>query len=398
MGGGSGELLDEMVTGFPDATAQSEYQGSYEDVLNNVFGSLDSGNAPDLAMIDSLHAQQILDTEATVPVEEMLPDGFDPGNLIDTVTDFFTLDGALQSMPFNNSNAVLYYNKDVFEEAGLDPESPPETLAEVRGYSEQIVDAGAADYGITWPNHVWFVEHWYALANQLLVDEENGHAGSPSTLLTDNQFAVDLWTWWQGMYEDGLYTNPGIEAWGEARSAFLSGTAAMELDSTAAVAGHLESAEEEGFELGTGYYPAMDGRTGVPIGGASFWALGEPSEERQADLGNLVAHLASPENQVEWHKGSGYYAIHEDAVDRLEDEGWFEENPEYTTAFDQLYESEATPATRRMLVGPAREVSLTIQETSVEIFSGDSSVEDGLSSMRSDVEDEFERYERVVGQ
>ncbi|MFC7232122.1 extracellular solute-binding protein [Saliphagus sp. GCM10025308] len=152
---------------------------------------------PDVVMIDSLHNQQVLDTEATQPVSELLGDDFPTDDLVSAVQDFFVVDGQLNSMPFNNSNAILYYNKDAFEEAGLDPEQPPETLEDVRDYSEAIVDSGAANYGITWPNHVWFVETFYSLADELLLDEENGHAGSPTTIHTDTDFARDLWSWWQ---------------------------------------------------------------------------------------------------------------------------------------------------------------------------------------------------------
>lgn len=412
MGGGSGDLLNDMVEGYEGADGQAEYQGSYEETLNSLFSSIEADEMPDVVMIDSLHNQQVLDTEATQPVSELLGDDFPTDDLVSAVQDFFVVDGQLNSMPFNNSNAILYYNKDAFEEAGLDPEQPPETLEDVRDYSEAIVDSGAANYGITWPNHVWFVETFYSLADELLLDEENGHAGSPTTIHTDTDFARDLWSWWQGMYEDDLFLNSGIEAWGEARSAFLTGEVAMKLDSTAAVEatlsgaqGDVEDNEEideedvDTFELGTGYHPSpTEDRTGVVIGGASLWVSNQMSDEREEEVAGLLEELSSIENQIEWHKGSGYYPIRQEAISQLEDDGWFEDNPHYATAFDQLLESETTPATLRMLVGPAREVQLRVQERSQEIFSGDVSVEDGLASMKEDVEEELERYDRVSGQ
>jgi hypothetical protein len=62
------------------------------------------------------------------------------------------------------------------EFAGLDPDDPPSTLAEVRDYSETLVESGVVDVGITWPNHVWFVEHWYSNDGQLMFDAETGAA------------------------------------------------------------------------------------------------------------------------------------------------------------------------------------------------------------------------------
>jgi sn-glycerol 3-phosphate transport system substrate-binding protein len=396
MGGGNGEVLNSLATQFEEQSGISVnlvFQDSYEGVLTKTLGALDSGQVPDLAQIDSLFAQQVLGTGNTEPVENLLSDSFPMDDFLPNVTSFFTVDGTLQSMPFNNSNAIMYYNKSAFEAAGLDPESPPTSLAEVREYSQTLVDQGVTSSGITWPNHVWFVEHWYSADGQTLVDAKNGHDGTPSTLRTDNATARTLYEWWRGMAEDGLFSNPGIEAWGEATSAFLTGNAAMLLTSTAFVAGARSGAEENGFEVDNAFYPTVDGdRTGPVIGGASWFAPAGLPDDRRNEIGQFLEFMASPEAQIEWHKGTGYYPIRRSAIDQLESEGWFDQNPMYRTAFDQLTQSEGGPATKRMLVGPARQVQTTIQDTSVEIFEGQTSVEDGLAEMKSTVESEFERY------
>lgn len=396
MGGGLGDALEELGDQFQEETGvevSMEFQDSYEDTLTNLLSALDSGNVPDLCQIDSLHAKQVLDTEAVEPVEELLPDDFPTDDFLPNVTDFFVIDETLYSLPFNNSNAIMYYNRSAFEEAGLDPDSPPETLEDVREYSETLVDEGVTDYGITWPNHIWFVEHWYSLQGELLFDEENGHAGDPSTIHTDTETGQELYEWWRGMAEDDLYSNPGIEAWGEATSTFLTETAGMLLTSTAFVAGASEGAEEEGFEVDNAFYPTISDRTGVVIGGASFFVPSGLPDDRREDIGDLLAFLATPESQVQWHQETGYYPIRQEAVDQLEQEGWFEENPMFRTAMDQLTESDQDdPATKRMLVGPARQVQTTVQDKSVEIFEEHVSVEEGLEDIKTTVEEELESY------
>ncbi|MEF8867957.1 MAG: ABC transporter substrate-binding protein [Haloarculaceae archaeon] len=396
MGGGNGETLQGLVDRFQSETGVSAnlvFQDSYEGVLTKTLGALDSGEVPDLAQIDSLFAQQVLGTGKVEPVENLLSEDFPVDDFLPNVTSFFTADGTLQSMPFNNSNAIMYYNRTAFEEAGLDPDSPPTTLAEVREYSETLVDEGVTEAGITWPNHVWFVEHWYSVDGQLLFDAENGHDGQPSTLLTDNETARSLYEWWTGMAADGLYSNPGIEAWGEATSTFLTGNAAMLLTSTAFVTGARNGAEENGFEVDNAFYPTVDGdRTGPVIGGASWFVPSGLPDDRREEIGQFLEFMASPESQIEWHKGTGYYPIRRAAVDRLESDGWFEQNPMYRTTIDQLTESADSPPTKRMLVGPARQSQTTIQDTSVEIFNGSTSVDGGLSQMKSTVEGHLEQY------
>jgi len=394
MGGGLGETLNGLGDQFESETGISinmEYQDSYENVLTNFLGALESGEVPDFAQIDSLFAQQVLETGGVEPVADLLSPEFPTDDYLPNVTDFFTVDGTLQSLPFNNSNAIMYYNRSAFEAAGLDPESPPETVAEVYQASKRLVDEGVVDAGITWPNHVWFVEHWYSTAGQLLFDAENGHGGDPTTLLTDNDTARGLYEWWRRMNDEDLFINPGIEAWGEATSAFLNENAAMLLTSTAFVAGAKTGAEENGFEVDNAFYPMVGSdRVGPVIGGASFFVPSGLPDDRREDVGAFLEFMSSPESQKQWHKGTGYYPIRQAAVDDLESEGWFDENPMFRTAMDQLTESDGDPATKRMLVGPARQCQQIVQNTSVEIFNGDLSVEDGLAGMQRDVEAQLE--------
>ena len=393
MGGGNGETLNALGDQFEAETGISinmEFQDSYESVLTNFLGALESGEVPDFAQIDSLFAKQVLDTGRVEPVEELLSAEFPADDFLPNVTSFFTVDGTLQSLPFNNSNAIMYYNRTAFEEAGLDPDSPPETLAEVRSASETLVDAGVVDAGITWPNHVWFVEHWYSTAGQLMFDAENGHAGEPSTLLTDNETARGLYEWWRGMADDGLFINPGIEAWGQATSAFMQQKAAMLLTSTAFVAGARSGAEENNFEVDNAFYPTVgEKRVGPVIGGASFFVPSGLPDDRREDIAAFLEFMASPDAQKRWHKGTGYYPIRQTAVDELDAESWFDENPMFRTALDQLQASSPDPATKRILVEPARQSQQIVQDTSVEVFTGDTGVEDGLSKMKADVESEL---------
>jgi len=393
MGGELGETLDQIAADFEDETGLAvnmEFQDSYEDVLTNLLAAFESGNVPDLAQVDSLFAKQVLDTGRVRPVESILPDDFDADSFLDNVSEFFTIDGELASLPFNNSNAIMYYNRDVFAEAGLDPDAPPATLAEVREASERIVGEGLTDAGITWPNHVWFVEHWYSFEGELMTDAENGHAGDPSEFRTP-EAVTELYDWWKGMSNDGLYTNPGIEAWGEATSAFTEQQTAMLLTSTAFVTGAQGAAED--FEVDAAPYPAIsDTRAGPVIGGASFYAPDGLSDDRYEDTGQLLEYMASPEVQVDWHKGTGYYPNNEAALERLRSEGWYEENPMFGTALEQLQAADTdNPATKRILLGPARQVQTTVQNKSVDIINADD-VESEIGAMKDQAEENLADY------
>ena len=397
MGGDLGDAFESMAEEFDGADELDiDFQGSYRDVLNNTLASIEAGTVPDIVQIARYETKQVLDTEAFQPVENVLPEDYPVDDLLPALVNYFTMDDTLQSMPFNNSNAILYYNASAFEEAGLDPESPPDTLEEVREYSEQLVDSGAVEYGFGWPNHMWFIEHWYALEDELLFDNENGRADDPTTIYLDEGVGVEVHEWWREMNEDDLFVNPGMEAWGEATELFTSQRAGMIMNTTAAVAGIVETAEEEGFEAGTHFHPTLGGRTGTPIGGGSFWVSGDVSDEKAERIGEFIAHMTQPDQQIFWHENTGYYPVREKAVTELKEEGWFEENPQYRTAFDQLQETEPTPATGGAMLGPSHSVRTIVQETSLDIVDERVEVDEGLSTAREEVEAELERYREVM--
>ena len=393
MGGELGETLDQIATDFEDESGTAvnmEFQDSYENVLTNLLAAFESGNVPDMAQVDSLFAKQVLDTGQIQPVEDIMPDDFDTDAFLANVSDFFVIDGSLASLPFNNSNAIMYYNRDKFEEAGLDPDDPPTTIADVRSASEQIVAETDVDFGITWPNHVWFVEHWYSFEGELMTDAENGHAGSPSTLRTPDAI-TELYEWWKGMADDGLYTNPGIEAWGEATSIFTEQKSAMLLTSTAFVTGAQNAAED--FTVDNAPYPSIsETRIGPVIGGASFYVPSGLSDDRYSQIGQLLQFIARPETQIDWHQGTGYYPNNENALEQLRSEGFYEENQMFETAIEQLQASDTdNPATKRILLGPARQVQTTVQNKSVDIINADDT-EAQIEDMKSQVEEALESY------
>jgi len=393
MGGTNGETLDRIAADFEAQSGigvNMEFQDSYENVLTNTLSAFDSGNVSDMLQVDSLFAQQVLDTDQVRPVEEILPDDFDTDAFLDNVAEFFTVDDELASLPFNNSNAIMYINRDAFEGAGLDPDDPPRTLAEVRSASEQLVDQGVTQYGITWPNHVWFVETWYGFEGELLTDAANGHAGTPSAFQIPDA-TYDLYEWWNGMSDDGLYTNPGIEAWGEATSLFIEQEAAMVLTSTASVAGLIADAED--FTVDAAPYPSIsDTRVGPVIGGASFYVPDGLPEDRYTKIGQLLEYMSQPEVQTEWHKGSGYYPITQPSIDALREEGWFEDNPMYGVALNQLQNGDAgDPATKRALLGPARNVQTVIQNKSVDILNADD-IDAEIEALKTEVDGVLTEY------
>jgi len=362
MGGEKALLLEELAREFESETegirVSLTSKGDYRGTLDATISAAERGDPPAIAQIFEIGSTRARESNQFQPVEELL----DPGHinsLLDPVTNYYRFNGTLHSVPFNSSNPVLAYNREAFEAAGLDPNDPPATWDEVVDASERLVANGPTEYGITFANYSWFVEQWFAEADELLVDARNGRAGTPTEAYLDGGFARSLYEWWADMENSGLYDNPGIEARGAAKDSFHDGEAAMLIGSTSSLTS-IESGAD--FPVGAGQFPVRTERTGVLIGGASLWVGDDLSGQVREAVGEFITWLTEPEQQKRWHRETGYFPIHENATAQLREEGWFEQNPHYGTAFRQLMETTDTMATRGAQIGPFDRVRTIIEE------------------------------------
>ncbi|GGJ16509.1 ABC transporter substrate-binding protein [Halobellus salinus] len=399
MGGDLAQRVDDIVNSFEEQsdgiTVETTSRNSYRDNLNATTQAVGSGDPPALSQIFEIGTQLALDSQAFVPVEEIIPSGqIDFDNFLDPVLDFYRVDGELNSMPFNSSNAIMMYNRDAFEEAGLDPDSPPTTYQGVTEAANTLTSETDITKGMTFPNHSWFVEGWMAQQDTTLVNNDNGRSGRATESNLDSDAAENIFEWWVDLYNQDQYLNPGIEAWGEAQQAFLTQETGMIIYSTSSIAPMKQGAADNGFELDTAYLPAPGGnRTGIPIGGASLWVPQGLSDAQQQAAGELLVYITQPEQQASWHRGTGYFPVHEGAISQLEEDGFYEENPSFRTAIDQLNETESTAATSGALMGPFPEVRTIIEEGYVEMIQNEGTdVASALEGVKSDVDSAIQSY------
>lgn len=394
-----GDTLSDFAQDFSEQTdgvsVNAVNQGGYRENLNQTLQSSRAGDPPGVVQIFEIGTRLALDSGAFTPIGQVIPDGsVDFDDILPSVSNYYQIDGELNSMPFNSSNTIMLYNKTAFEEAGLDPESPPQSLSGVRDAAETIVDQTDMEAGISWPNHTWMqVEQQFAKQDQILVNNENGRAGRPDETFFNSEAGRNVYEWWKGMADNDLYLNPGIEAWSEARQAFLTQQVPMLWDSTSNMVSMRAGAEDSGFELGSAYLPTPNGaNTGVVIGGGSLWVPDALPDETKEAVGEFVAYMVQPEQQARWHRNSGYFPVSQTALDQLESDGWFEENPDFQTAINQLQDTQDSPATRGAVMGVFPEARCINEEVSVSILNGDVGVEEGLSQMDTEVQEALDGY------
>jgi len=160
MSGDRMRIIEEMVKDFetlhPNIKVNAQFTGSYDDTLNKLISSSKVGMAPHIVQIYEIGTRLMIDSGLIIPAQDMLEkdESYDVGILVEPVINYYTVDGKLYSMPFNSTSCMLYYNKTLFEKAGLDPNKPPQTYEEVIEYSRILTKKDASgktiQYGLTW--------------------------------------------------------------------------------------------------------------------------------------------------------------------------------------------------------------------------------------------------------
>ncbi len=406
MGGHNLDVTETLVERFneehDDIEVVPQNTGTYNDTLTKAESAVKSGDAPHIIQIYEIGTQVMVDSGIIMPVEELgkevaEDDSFDWGKFLTPVSDYYQVDGQLNSMPFNSSTPILYYNKDAFEEAGLDPNDPPKTFSELKEYAEKLTvkddDGDIERYGFTLGIVGWFLEQMVANQDALLVNNNNGRDGRATESYLDEEPSVRFVELWKEMVDEEIMLNPG-RGWDGAKQAFLSGRSAMMIESTAQVTNFTENAEEDGYELGTAFLPRPDDvdRGGVIIGGASLWALKDHPEEELEAAWEFLSFLSEEEQQVYWFEETGYFPVTKSAVEKEMNNQFFAQNPNHMTAFLQLLLSKKGAPTQGALIGTFPEVRQIVENAIEETLQDDMTPQEAMDDAASQVDDSLEEY------
>jgi sn-glycerol 3-phosphate transport system substrate-binding protein len=361
---GVADDFNAMVDGY---TVTVQGYDNYEALFDATLLAQDQGNPPAIVQYFEAATTEARDAvtgagdplfvnieEAIAGRDEILGVPVVLGDIVDSARNYYTVDGEMASMPWNTSSAIMFTNQDILDAAGVS--SIPETWDEIEAACDTIMASDAAPENcITWPNHSWFIEQTIAQQGEVLANNENGRAGRADEVNIDSQAMIDYLTWWQGMQSDGHYVYTGVQRdWDGTYNAFASQQVAFLVYSSSDTTLLTEEGENGGYEVVASFMPRNGDRTdggGNIIGGASLWLVDGLDEDVQDVALAFVNYLNSPENAAEWHRVTGYIPITNAAIDLLESEGWFDENPNSRVAGAQLDAAPRSPATAGALMG-----------------------------------------------
>lgn len=385
MGGRLGEVVNEIAENYnasqSDVVVVPTYKGGYEDTMTAGIAAFRAKEQPHIIQIFDAGAATIINAKgATVPVADLMKD-FNIEDYIPGVRYFYAdSDGKMIGLPFNSSTPLLYYNKDAFAKAGLD--APPATWEEFEEIAPKLKEAGFT--ALAQSHSPWiFSENFHSRHNIQLATGNNGYDTTDVEILYNNDHMKMHWSKVKEWLDAGYYGFYG-RAWGDNEDAFVQKEVAMWLGSSGSFGGLTKSAD---FEFGATFLPywksIIEEPKGTFIGGAALFAMAGHSDEDYEAVADFFGYMTASENQVFWHKETGYVPITNAAYTVAKDDGYYESTPDAEIGILQLSQP-GGEWTKGYRLGYYVQIRDVMYKHFDDIFSGSASVDDAFAAMETE--------------
>ncbi len=408
MSGVNSDQLNKVVTDFNKSqskiTVEAIFQGNYDDSLAKLNTALASNSAPVLIQVYDIGQRYMIDSGEILPIQSFVDrDKFDTSDFEPAVLNYYKVENKLYSMPWNSSSSILYYNKEAFKDAGLDPEKPPTTFEQVTEYAKKLVKKDAQGnvtrYGFHQSVYGWLFEQYMAVSGGLFADNGNGRDTRATKVVFNDAKGQAILDWWRAGVAGGYFWNPGQDNDGAA-NAFNAAKSAMYVESTARLRGHIDATKGK-FTIGTGRYPRpanAPAEGGNIIGGASVYMLkSRPAAEQQAAW-EFVKFWVAPKAQAAWNAGTGYYPVVKKAYDETASKEWSTTYPQFRTAIDQIRNAPQNRFSNGAVLGVFPEARRRIQKAIEEVISSPNvTSKAALDSAAADLNASLEKYNKSTG-
>jgi sn-glycerol 3-phosphate transport system substrate-binding protein len=403
MTGALNDRVNEFAKGFnesqKDYKVVAVYKGSYPESMAAAIAAFRAGNAPHILQVFEVGTATMMSAKGAIkPVAEVMRQAgepFDPKAYIPSVAGYYTdRKGDMLSFPFNSSTTVFYYNKDVFEKAGLDPNRAPSTWPEVVQAAAKIKASGASACAYTtgWPSWA-HVENFSAWHNLPMGSMDNGMAGLNARFLFNTPVHVRHWNNLKEWGQKGYFTYAGRR--NEAEAKFYSGECAMLTSSSAAQANINRNAK---FKYAVGMLPYYADVAGAPrntiIGGASLWVMAGKKPAEYKGVAKFLSYLADSGRQAQWHQQTGYLPITPVAYEITKKAGFYDKNPGTDISVRQMTLNQPAPFTRGLRFGSMPQIRDVIEEEMENMLAGKQDAKTALDNAVKRGDELLVRFEK----
>ncbi len=339
VGGPITKTIDGYAAEFNKAYPQYKivpiYAGTYQETIVKALTAHKSGKAPATSVLLSTDMFTLIDEDAIAPIDDFIKTeedkawlkGFYPAFMANSQTG-----GKTWGVPFQRSTVVMYYNKDAFKEAGLDPNKAPQNWAELKEAAHKLTKKDAngnvMQYGIQIPStgFAYWMLQTFTTPNDVLLANE---AGTQVTF--DNPKVIEALEYWVNLAKEGVHPK-GVVEWGTTPKDFMEKKAAIIVTTTGNLTNIKNNAK---FDFGVAQI-AGNIRKGSPTGGGNFYIFKNAPKEQQEAAFKFAQWITQPERAAQWSMDSGYVAVSPAAYNTPTLKKYGEDFPAALVARDQL--------------------------------------------------------------
>jgi len=349
VGGPVTKTIDSMVTEFekqnPDIKIKAVYAGTYQESIVKALTAHKSGTPPTVAVLLSTDLFTLIDENAIVPIDSLASSADDKkwiGGFYKGFMENSQTGGKTWGIPFQRSTIVMFWNKNLFKEAGLNPEKAPANWAETISYAKKLTKTDAngnvQQWGIKIPSTgftYWIFQGMTTPNDTILMNQ----AGTKTYF--DKPGAVEALQYWVDLSAKHKVMPSGVIEWGTTPKDFMEQKAAMIWTTTGNLTNLRANAS---FPFGVAMLPAAK-HPGSPTGGGNFYVFNKTTPEQQKAAMKFIRWSTEPQRAAQWSIATGYVATRQDAWDTPEMKKYLQEVPAAGVAREQLKYSVAELST-----------------------------------------------------
>ena len=334
-----GTLIKEFDDTHPDIKATAVYTGSYDDTMIKTRAAIKAGKPPAAVimsanfLLDMQIENELTNLDGLIGADGTTKQQF-LGQFFPALQGNAVINGSVYGVPFQNSTPLLYINADHAKEAGLDPNKPPQTWAELTDWAKKLTKRDG-DKVTRWGIEIPCVYDYCGWMMETLTMSNGGRYYNEEfggEVYYDTPSMLGALTWWSDLVAKHKVHPPGALAGPAVSTAFISGNASMIMLSTGSLTYVRDNAK---FPYKVAFIP-RNVRNAVPIGGASLIIPTGLEADKQKAAWTLIKWLTSPEKSAWWSRATGYFAPNMGAYKTPDMVEFLNKNPDAKIAVEQL--------------------------------------------------------------
>lgn len=356
------EKFNETVGKENNIRITAEYQGSYDELHTKLKSAFIANEQPAISVMEIASIKSFADAGMIEPLENYISDEKE-SQFLPGLMDNSYVDGKLYGVPYLRSTPIFYYNKTLFDQAGIT--SAPTNWEELASTSKQLESIGVKGFGFL--NDIWHFEAYTQGNGGNIVNADETEAIFNQVPAVE---AVEFLK--EGIEKYNFKYYSGNNASDTRTTEIMNQKIGMWVDSTGSLNNTLDIAGQNGYEIGTAFIPCGK-EYSVPTGGCNIVMTSKLTDEEKEAAALFINFMTEEEQVVYSHKKTGYLPTTISSTTHPEIEALYESTPQFKVAVDQLQYGHGRPMNKAY--GEAYNVYINALD---QIFTTDVKVQDTL--------------------